>query len=168
MHVISLLLVLVTGLIPTAGATQVLNNSNAEYLALLGQKGTQIIADIVESEDVLKVNARNRPELAANLLALEKLKNDMRLMTLEGDHLQSVITIARRMGDPADQETVLLFVKVIAEEASRRVQSSRDDVNAVAATGSAGTPVAAKVKQVLSFMDDFANIVDAIARQPRQ
>ena len=45
MHVISLLLVLVTGLIPTAAATQVLNNGNAEYLALLGQKGTQIIRD---------------------------------------------------------------------------------------------------------------------------
>jgi len=166
-HIISLLLLLVTGLIPTAAATQVLSNSNAEYLALLGQKGTQIIADIVQSENVLKANA-NRPDFAANLLALEKLRNDMRLMTLEGDHLQSVITIARRMGDPADQEAVLLFVQVIAEEASRSVQSLRDDVNAIAGAGSAGTPVAAKMKQVLSFMDDFANIVDAIARQPRQ
>jgi hypothetical protein len=167
-HVVALLLLLLTGLIPAAAATQVLSNSNAEYLALLGQRGTQIIADIVQSEDVLKASAGNRPELVADLLALEKLKNDMRLMTLEGDHLDSVITIARRMGDPADQETVLLFVKVIAEEASRRVQSMRDDVNAIAGAGSAGTPVVAKVKQVLSFMDDFANIVDAIARQPRQ
>jgi hypothetical protein len=167
-HIISLLLLLVTGLIPTAAATQVLSNSNAEYLALLGQKGTQIIADIVQSEDVLTANASNRSDVAANLLALEKMRNDMRLMTLEGDHLQSVITIARRMGDPADQEAVLLFVQVIAEEASRSVQSLRDDVNAIAGAGSAGTPVAAKMKQVLSFMDDFANIVDAIARQPRQ
>jgi len=166
-HVVSLLLLLLTGLIPAAAATQVLNNSNAEYLALLGQKGTQIIADIVQSEDALKANA-DRPDFVVNLIALEKLQNDMRLMTLEGDHLQSVITIARRMGDPADQDTVLLFVKVIAEEASRSVQSLRDDVNAIAGAGSAGTPVAAKVKQVLSFMDDFANVVDAIARQPRQ
>jgi len=167
-HVVSLLLLLLTGLIPAAAATQVLNNSNAEYLALLGQKGTQIIADIVQSEDALKANASNLPDFVVNLIALEKLRNDMRLMTLEGDHLQSVITIARRMGDPADQDTVLLFVKVIAEEASRSVQSLRDDVNAIAGAGSAGTPVAAKVKQVLSFMDDFANVVDAIARQPRQ
>ena len=165
-HFISLLFLLASP-IPAAAATQVLNNNNAEYLALLGQRGTQIIAEIVQSEDVLKESA-NRADLAANLLALEKLRNDMRLVTLEGDHLQSVITIARRMGDPADQETVLLFVKVIAEEASRSVQSLRVDVDAIAGAGSAGTPVAAKVKQVLSFMDDFANIVDAIARQPLQ
>jgi hypothetical protein len=165
-HFISLLFLL-AGPIPAAAATQVLNGNNAEYLGLLGQKGTQIIADIVQSENVLKANA-NRPDFAANLLALEKLRNDMRLMTLEGDHLQSVITIARRMGDPADQETVLLFVKVIAEEAARSVQSLRDDVLAIAGAGAGGTPVVPKAKQVLSFMEDFANVVDAIARQPRE
>jgi hypothetical protein len=72
------------------------------------------------------------------------------------------------MGDPADQETVLLFVKVIAEEASRSVQSLRDDVLAIAGAGAGGTPVVPKAKQVLSFMEDFANVVDAIARQPRE
>jgi hypothetical protein len=166
-HVISLLLLL-TSLVPAAAATPVLNNNNAEYLALLGQKGTQIIADIVQSEDVLKASANNRADVASNLLALEKLRIHMRLMTLEGDHLQSVMTIARRMGDPTDRETVLLFVTVIAEEASRSVRSLRDDINVIAQASPTGTPAAAKVKQVLSFMDDFANVVDAIARQPRQ
>jgi hypothetical protein len=68
-HVIISPLLPVTGLIPAAAATQVPSNSNAEYLALPGQNGTQIIADIVRSEDVLKESA-NRADLAANLLAL--------------------------------------------------------------------------------------------------
>jgi hypothetical protein len=166
-HVIYLLLLL-TCLGPAAAATQILNNNNAEYLALLGQKGTQIIADIVQSEDVLKASTSNRPDVTLNLLALEKLRSDMRLMTVEGDHLQSVMTIARRMVDPTDRDTVLLFVKVIAEEASRSIPSLRHDVDAIAEASATGTPVAAKVKQVLSFMDEFASVVDAIVRQPGQ
>jgi hypothetical protein len=157
-HIVYLLLLLIS-LVPAAATTQVLNNNNSEYLALLGQKGTQIIADILQSEDALKANASNRP-------ALEMLRNDLRLMTLEGDHLQSVMTIALRMRDPADRETALLFVKVIAEEISRRVRPLRDDVNAIAATS--GTPAAERVQQVLFFMDEFANVVDAIAREPQK
>jgi hypothetical protein len=88
---------LLTCFVPSTAATATLNNNNAEYLALLGQKGTQIIADIVRREEVSR-NAGNQPDVVL-LLTLEKLRNDVRLMTLEGDHLQSVIAIARRMGD---------------------------------------------------------------------
>jgi hypothetical protein len=135
-------------------------------LALLGQKGTQIIADIVRREEVSR-NAGNQPDVVL-LLTLEKLRNDVRLMTLEGDHLQSVIAIAGRMSDPVDQETVLLFVRVIAEETLRSTRSLRTDISAVAEAGPAGAPAAEKAKQVLSFMDEFANVVDAIAREPRK
>jgi hypothetical protein len=164
------LLLLLAGCFPAsaaAAAATVLNNSSAEYLSVLGQKGTQIVVDIVQSQDALNRSTGNSADVSSNLLALEKLRNDIRLITREGDHLQLVITIARKMGDPTDKETVLLFVKVIAEEAARTVQSVRNDVNAIAEVSPDGTLLAARAKQVLSFMDEFANAVESIAREPK-
>jgi hypothetical protein len=160
------LVLVLTGLFPVSAGAAFLSDSDVEYLGILGQKGTQIIADIAKGEDALDRRLANGSDLAS-AYCLEKLKNDMGLVTLEGDHLQSVVAIARRMVDPKDEEIALLFVKTIAAAALRKVQPLRNDVNTVSGVCPAGTLMSAKVTQVLSFMDEFANVVDSIAHRTK-
>jgi hypothetical protein len=158
------LLLLIVGVFTAAADANVLNNSDFEYLSILIQKGTQIVVDIRQSDDALNSSPGARSEIVA-AYCLERLRNDMEQLTLEGDHLQSVVAIARRMVDPKDEEITIRFVKTIAEAASRKVQPLRDDVRTIIDICPIGTAISANVRQVLSFMDDFANVVGSIARR---
>jgi len=159
-------LLLLIGLFPAAAKAAVLNDNDVEYLGVLSQKATQIIVDLLQSEDALDRSVGNHADIAS-AYCLEKLRNDMGLITLEGDHLQSVVAIARRMVDSTDQETVQRLAKIIAEAASRKVQPLRNDVNTITGICPTAALISAKVKQVLSFMDEFANVVDSIARRTK-
>jgi hypothetical protein len=158
------LLLLIIGIFPAAAGAAVLNESDFEYLSILSQKGTQIVLDILQSEDALNSGRGDRSEIAL-AYCLERLRNDMGQLTLEGDHLQSVVAIARRMVDPKDEEIAIRFAKIIAEATSRKVQLLRDDVRTIIDICPTGTTISANVRQVVSFADDFANVVDSIARR---
>jgi len=158
------LLLVLTSLFPCAAEGTVLNDSDIEYLGILNQKGTQIIVNILQSENAIDMSLANRSDIAS-AYCLEKLKNNMGLMTLGGDHLQSVVAIARRMVDPKDKEIALLFAKIIVEATSRKVQPLRDDISTFIGVCPASTLISAKVKEVLSFMDEFENVVDSIGRR---
>jgi hypothetical protein len=155
---------LLTGLIPAAVGAALLSDGDFEYLGILNQKGTQIITGIVQREDALNRNSVDRSEVAS-AYCLEKLKNDVGLLTLEGDHLQSLAAIARRMVDSKDEEIAMIFARTTAEASLRKVQLLRDDVGTITGMCPTGTGTPDNVKQVLSFMDEFANVVDLIARR---
>jgi len=158
------LVMLLTGLIPAAVGAALLSDGDLEYLGILNQKGTQIITGIVQREGALNRSAGDRSEVAS-AYCLEKLKNDVGLLTLEGDHLQSLAAIARRMVDSKDEEIAMIFAKTTAEASLRKVQLLRDDVGTITGMCPTGTGMSDNVKQVLSFMDEFANVVDSIARR---
>lgn len=160
------LLLLLAVLVPVAAGAMTLNNSDAEYLGVLSQKGTQMIADIRESEDAVSRTVPNHAGVPS-VYCLEKLRTDMGMITLEGDHLQSVVAIARQMVNPTDEEIVLRFAKITAEAALRNIQPLRNDVNAITGLCPAGPLISSKVTQILSFMDEFTDVVDAIARRTK-
>jgi hypothetical protein len=154
--------VLLVGLLPAAAGASVLTDRDVEYLGILNQQGTQIIVDILQSEDALNGTPGNHSNIASTY-CYEKLRYDMGLITQDGDHLQSVVVVARRMVDPKDEEIVRRFARIIAEATARRIPLLRNDVNSITETCTDDGVIYVKMKQVLSFLDDFANVAGSIA-----
>jgi hypothetical protein len=156
------LCVLLAGLFPAAARASVITDRDIEYLGILNQQGTQIIVDILQSEDGLNGAHGDHPNISSTY-CYEKLRHVMGLLTQDGDHLQSVVVVARRMVDPKDEEIVRRFAKLIAEATARRIPLFRNDVNSITETCTDDGVIYVKMKQVLSFLDDFANVAGSIA-----
>ncbi len=156
---LSLMLV---GLFPAAAVAAALNDGDADYLGVLSQKGTQMLFDIAKSEGAGNGSVSSHTDGAPNY-CLERLRSDIGLITLEGDHLQSILAIARKMVDPSDEKTVRRFATMVAETVSRRVQPLRNDVTSIAEVCPADALTARTVTQALSLMDEFASVAASIA-----
>src|ERR1700728_4183360 len=84
------LCVLLAGLFPAAARASVITDRDIEYLGILNQQGTQIIVDILQSEDGLNGAHGDHPNISSTY-CYEKLRHVMGLLTQDGDHLQSVV-----------------------------------------------------------------------------
>jgi hypothetical protein len=148
--------------LPAAATALALTDSDIEYLGILNQRGSQIVAEIVQNEDALGTSPADRRNIASTY-CFERLRRDMEVITQDGDHLQSIGEVARKMTNPKDEETLQRLAQITAATTLRKLRSLHGDVGLIADVCPNEPKVNARKDEILSFMDDLAKALESIS-----